>query len=286
MTRPFVDHTYRSSDGLHLYARLYEAKTDKLPLLCMHGLSRNSADFHELVSHLTDRTVISVDQRGRGRSEYDPDASNYRPDRYCEDMLTLLDGLRHERVIAVGTSMGGLMTFILSQMRPGLFAGAVINDIGPEVEEAGLARLKSYVGQVHEFASWDEAAQAIKAQGPDIFPEFTDADWLAFAHRVCEPTKGGRVRFLYDPAISKGLSESDPTAAPPDLWPLFLGGDDFPMLILRGETSDILSQATATRMAKERPQTRLVTIPNRGHAPTLTEPTSLAAIRDFLKVLP
>lgn len=286
MTRPFSDHTYQSSDGLSLYARLYEAQTDKLPLLCMHGLSRNSADFHDLVTHLTDRPVISVDQRGRGKSAYDPDPSNYRPDRYCEDMLTLLDGLGHDRVIAIGTSMGGLMTFILAQMRPSLFAGAVINDIGPEIEETGLARLRSYVGKSHDFDDWEEAAKAIKAQGPDIFPDFTDADWLAFARRVCELTDDGRVRFSYDPAISNGLAENDPTAAPPDLWPLFLRSDDFPMLILRGETSDILSEATATRMAKERPKTRLVTVPNRGHAPTLTEPTSLAAIRGFLKELP
>lgn len=286
MTRPFSDHRYRSSDGLSLYARLYEAATDKLPLLCMHGLSRNSADFHDLVSHLTDRTVISVDQRGRGKSDYDPDPSNYRPDRYCEDMLTLLDGLGYDRVIAIGTSMGGLMTFILAQMRPGLFAGAVINDIGPEIEEAGLTRLRSYVGKSHIFEGWDGAAEAIKAQGPDIFPDFSDADWLAFAGRVCELTEDGRVRFSYDPAISNGLAESDPTAAPPDLWPLFVGSYPFPMLVLRGETSDILSEQTATRMAKDRHQTRLVTIPNRGHAPTLTEPTSLAAIRGFLKELP
>ncbi|MEL6686804.1 MAG: alpha/beta hydrolase [Pseudomonadota bacterium] len=286
MTRPFKDHYYTSSDGLKLYARLYEAESRKLPLLCMHGLSRNSADFHDLVSHITDRPVISVDQRGRGRSDYDPDASNYRPDRYCEDMLTLLDGLGHEKVISVGTSMGGLMTFILSQMKPDLFAGAIINDIGPDIEAAGLARLRGYVGQSHEFENWEDAAEAIKAQGPDIFSEFTDADWLAFAGRVCELTDEGRVRFSYDPAISKGLAESDPTAAPPDLWPLFLGSPDYPMLVLRGETSDILSEVTASRMAKEREHTRLVTVPSRGHAPMLNEAVSLASIRDFLKDLP
>ena len=286
MTRPFKDHHYTSSDGLRLYARHYESDSDATPLLCMHGLSRNSADFHDLVDHLTDRPVISVDQRGRGRSDYDPDPSNYRPDRYCEDMLTLVRGLGHERIISIGTSMGGLMTFMLGNMSPNLFAGAVINDIGPDIEATGIERLRGYVGQHHSFDSLADAAKAIKAQGPDIFPEFEEADWLSFAGRVCESTEDGRVRFSYDPAISKGLSESDPTAAPPNLWPLFLGLSDFPMLVLRGENSDLLSVATAERMARDRKHTCLVTVPNRGHAPTLTEPVALNAIRSFLKDLP
>lgn len=286
MSREFSDYHYSTDDGLSLYARRYAGDLSKLPLLCMHGLSRNSADFHELLTALPDRPAISVDQRGRGRSQYDNDPSRYRPDIYCQDMLTLLEGLNISKVIAVGTSMGGLMSFMIHAMRPELFAGMIINDIGPDIEPTGLSRLRSYVGQTTEFASWHEAANAIKAQGPDIFPDFTHEDWLAFARRVCVEKDGGGVRFAYDPAIASGLSETEATAAPPDLWPVFLSEPFVPMLILRGATSDILSGGTASRMADERPNTTLVTVPGRGHAPTLTEPTALFAIESFLKDLP
>lgn len=282
MTRAFSDHSYKASDGLDLYARIYAGDPNRTPLLCLHGLTRNSADFHALLNALPDRPAISVDQRGRGRSATDPDPSHYRPDIYCADMLTLLDGLGVSQVIAVGTSMGGIMTFMLANMRPGLFRAAIINDIGPDVDPAGLRRLGAYVGQAMGFASWDAAVAAIQAQGPNIFPDFTADDWHAFARNVCEESADGAVRFSYDPAISDSLKNQDPTAVPPNLWPLFETPSDFPILVIRGETSDILSAKTAARMVTDRPGVTLSTVPNRGHAPTLTEPTALQAITQFL----
>ncbi|MGB3455345.1 MAG: alpha/beta hydrolase [Litorimonas sp.] len=287
MTRPYRDHVYTSEDGLALYARLYEGDPDATPLLCMHGLSRNSADFHAMLERLPGRPAISVDQRGRGNSAYDPQPANYRPDIYCRDMLHLLDGLGHERVVAVGTSMGGLMTLMMASLRPRLFGAAVINDIGPEIDPAGLARLGGYVGGQMRFANWAEAVAAVRAQnpddGPDIFAGFTDADWLDFTRNLCGPTPDGGVAFRYDPAIADGLGGDEPSAAPPDLWPVFEASAGFPMLVIRGETSDILSDATARAMVERRPQTGLVTVPRRGHAPTLTEPVAIDAIRTFLE---
>jgi len=282
MTRTFRDHTYQSTDGLELYARIYDGDDSRTPLLCMHGLTRNSADFHDLLTHLPDWPAISVDQRGRGRSAYDPDPAHYRPDLYCGDMLNLLDGLKLKQVISLSTSMGGIMTFMLANMRDGLFKAAVINDIGPEVDPVGLARLGQYVGQAMTFASWRDAITAIKAQGPDVFPDFTDTEWRAFADNVCEETADGTIQFRYDPAIADSLKNQDSSAVPPNLWPLYKAPADLPMLIIRGETSDILSAETAKRMVTERPDARLVTVPNRGHAPTLTEPAALNAIKGFL----
>lgn len=282
MTRIFRDYSYKAPDWLDLYARLYEGDPSRTPLLCLHGLTRNSADFHNLLSALPDWPAISVDQRGRGRSASDPDPSHYRPDVYCADMLALLDGLNVPRVIAVGTSMGGIMTFMLANMRPGLFKAAIINDIGPYVDPAGLRRLGAYVGQAMSFNSWDAAIAAIQSQGPNIFPDFTTDDWRAFARNVCEETPDGAVRFSYDPAISDSLKNQDPSAVPPNLWPLFQTPSDFPMLVVRGESSDILSAKTAARMVTDRPGVTLSTVPNRGHAPTLTEPAALQAITQFL----
>lgn len=283
MTRAYAEHRYTSADGLELYARLYPGDPDRIPLLCLHGLTRNSADFHDMLEYLPDWPAISVDQRGRGHSAYDPDPTNYRPDVYCADMFRLLDGLGHSQVIAVGTSMGGLMTLMMANMRPGIFKAAMINDIGPEIDPAGLARLGTYVGQAMEFNSWADAVEAIRAQGPAIFPDFTTDDWQDFAENVCEQSEDGKVRFRYDPVISDGLKGDKAATVPPDLWPLYQAPANLPMLIIRGERSDILSAETADRMARERPDARLITVPNRGHAPMLTEPAAVTAIKDFLK---
>lgn len=283
MTRSYHQHYRVTDDGVRLFARLYDGAEDRVPLLCLHGLTRNSADFADMLALLPEWPAISVDQRGRGNSGADPDPSHYRPDIYCEDMLNLLDELDHEQVIAVGTSMGGLMTLMLANMRPSLLKAAVINDIGPEVDPAGLDRLRAYVGQATEFSGWDDAIEAIRAQGPDIFPDYTDEDWRDFAGRVCEEDSHGRVRFRYDPAISNSLKDDGEAAVPPDLWPLFTAPESLPMLIIRGETSDILSPEVASRMVQERPDARLVTVPKRGHAPMLTEPVAIASIRAFLE---
>ncbi len=283
MTRAYENIFYQSPDGLNLYARVYDGQNDKPTLLCLHGLSRNSADFHSLLELLPDYPAISVDQRGRGRSTYDSNVKNYRPDIYCQDMFALLRERGLEQVIAIGTSMGGLMTMMMSSSNPNIFKAAIINDIGPEVDPAGLKRLRGYIGKSTEFASWDAAAQSIKAQGPDIFPEFTHKDWLAFARRTCEEAKNGTIRFAYDPAIQAGLKQDDPSAVPPDLWPLFDGLRNVPLLIIRGETSDILSAETATKMMARHPDCLLTTIPKRGHAPLLTEEAAIEAITSFLE---
>ena len=281
--RAFDDIFYTSTDGLKLYARHYVGRHTGTPLLCMHGLTRNSADFHDMLEALPQHDAISVDQRGRGRSAYDANTHRYRPDIYCQDMFTLLDKLNLTQVIPIGTSMGGLMAMMMSAMRPGIFKAAVINDIGPEIDPVGLERLRGYVGKAHDFDSWEAAAASIKSQGPNLFPEFTDEDWLAFARRTCMETDDGKVRFAYDPAIQDGVKAVNPSAVPPDLWPLFDSLAPVALLIIRGETSDILSAGTALDMKKRHPNCELVTVANRGHAPLLTEDTAISAILEFVE---
>ncbi|WP_415809662.1 alpha/beta fold hydrolase [Litorimonas haliclonae] len=285
MTKTYQDIFYKSSDGLTLYARDYDDGTGKPVILGLHGLTRNSADFHDLALHLQDRfRVVTVDQRGRGRSGYDPDASQYRLEIYCADMFTLLDHLGIKKVIPIGTSMGGLMTMIMASQNPDVFRAAVINDIGPEIAPEGLERIKGYVGASRDFASWEEAADAIKTQqSTEVFPLYTSQDWMDFARRVCRQSPDGRIEFAYDPALANPFKEDESVSAPVDMWPLFANLSSVPVLTFRGARSDILSDKTLEKMSRSHPDFRGVIIPNIGHAPILTEPESLAEIDAFLE---
>ncbi len=280
----YKDLWFESNDGLKLFARDYSGPGGVVqpPLLCMHGLTRNSADFAGLAAHLApQRRLLCVDQRGRGRSDYDPVVANYTPATYVQDMFNLLDQQRIERVILVGTSMGGLMAFMMGVMQPQRIAAMVINDIGPEVDPAGLARIKAYVGKSAPVSTWEQAVEQQRAINGLAFPDFSDAQWLAFTQGLYRDEDGVPV-LAYDPAIAQPIADEQANAVPPDLWPMFERLDTIPMLVLRGESSDILSRACVERMQHSHPGLVHVEIPRRGHAPMLDEPEALAAIDTFL----
>ena len=286
----YVDYYYQSNDGLRLYARDYACRntkeTEPPVVLCMHGLTRNSADFALLASHLSNRyRVISVDCRGRGKSEYDPNIANYNPATYVQDMLSLLASLKINKVILCGTSMGGLMSFIMGAAQPELVQGMIINDIGPEIDQRGLDRIKAYVGKSVPVSNWDEAVAQAKAINGIAFPDFSEEEWLDFAQGIYREENGVPV-LSYDPAIAQPIDEDDETAVPPDLWPLFDSLLSTPMLVVRGETSDILARSCVETMQERKGDLYYAEIPNRGHAPTLNEPAAVAAIDHFLGCLP
>lgn len=278
----FHDVHYRGCDGLELYARDYRHHTpDSAPaVLCLHGLTRNSADFEGLAGHLAPLyRVVCADQRGRGRSARDPRPANYQPATYVQDMFCLLDHLGLEQVAVIGTSMGGLMGMMMAALQPGRISALVLNDIGPEVDPAGLARIKSYVGRSAPVGNWEEAVAQTRAINADAFPDFDDARWASFAQALYREEAGVPV-LDYDPAIAEPFGD-DESAVPPDLWPLF-EGLDMPVLVLRGEHSDILAAASARRMCNRGRRCHLVEIPRRGHAPTLDEPAARTAIGELL----
>lgn len=287
-TKLWREHGYRSADGrLDLFARDYPANAgDSLaPVLMMHGLTRNSADFEPLIERLGigQRRMIVPDQRGRGRSQSDPDPANYRPDVYAADMWALLDGLGIDQVVCIGTSMGGLMAMVMGAQQPDRITGIVLNDVGPEVSEEGLDRIRSYVGPAEPMNSWEEAADRCEAINASAMIGFTRADWMAFAERTCRELPDGKVEFAYDPAISGGMAKDDTTTVPPDLWGLWDALVDIPILAIRGAHSDILTAATVSRMAIRREgNLAYVEVPDRGHAPILDEPIAVNAIRAFL----
>jgi len=282
--RDYNDFFYRSDDGLMLYARDYPgpADSDLVPVLCMHGLTRNSADFAWIASHLAQsRRVVSVDQRGRGRSEYDPVAENYTPAVYVGDMFKLLGELGMERLIAIGTSMGGLMAMIMANMQPERFAGIVINDIGPELDPAGLDRIKSYVGRHREIRSWDDAVAATREINEVAFPKYTDEEWLRFTQGLYHEEHGVPV-LSHDPGIAKPMLDEGSDAVPPDLWPLFENMASIPMLAVRGELSDLLAMDCVDKMQALSPGLQVVQVPDRGHAPMLDEPVAVEALERFI----
>jgi pimeloyl-ACP methyl ester carboxylesterase len=276
----YADVYYRSNDGLRLYARDYAGPHDDVPaIFCLPGLTRNSKDFDALAEHLRQRyRVICPEQRGRGRSERDSDPARYRPDVYVTDMWTLADLLQLPRIGVVGTSLGGLMAILMAATAPARIDRIVINDVGPEIDPRGIARISGYVGKSAPVASWkDAASQTAQINGP-AFPDYTAADWMAMARNVYIQ-EGATPILDYDPAISRGLASG--TAAP-NLWPLFDALAQKPVLAIRGELSDVLSEATFAAMAEHLPRLTAVVIPGRGHAPMLTEPQALAAIDRFL----
>ncbi len=282
----YMDYYYDSPDGLRLYARDYPHAAAKASILCMHGLTRNSADFEGIAAHLApDYRLIVVDQRGRGLSGYDSNPANYQPAVYVQDMFRLLDLLGLDKVILMGTSMGGLISMIMGMQQPDRFAGVILNDIGPVVNPAGLERIKGYVGQAAPVTSWEDAmAQAREING-SAFPDYSEEDWLRFTRVLFREDENGVPVLSYDPAISKPILEVKDDAVPPDLWPVFDALADIPVLVIRGELSDILATDCIAEMRRRKPDLQVAEIPRRGHAPTLDEPACIAAIDGFLSAL-
>jgi pimeloyl-ACP methyl ester carboxylesterase len=282
-----TDVDFRSADGrLRLHAEVRGPRDAALTVLCLHGLTRNGADFGFLAQHLSARyRVITVDQRGRGKSQWDPDPANYHPGTYVGDMFVLLDGLSIDRVALIGTSMGGIMAMIMGASQQGRLRGVVLNDIGPEVPVSGLERLRRSLNDRAPAATWAEAAQQAKRINGIAFPDYVDADWEEFARRTYVEDASARPVAAFDPAILKGLNETDPTAVPPKLWSHWKQLGYIPILAIRGALSDIISPQILGAMAAQHPDLTVVTVANRGHAPMLDEPAAVAAIDAFLKGL-
>jgi pimeloyl-ACP methyl ester carboxylesterase len=281
--KEWTDHVWWSADGIRLHARVYPGNPAALPLLCLPGLTRNARDFDSLAPRLAGtRTVYAIDFRGRGDSGYTKDSLTYVPLSYAQDMVALLTDRGIERFLTIGTSLGGIVTMLLAAMLPGRLAGAVLNDVGPVVEEAGLARIRSYVGQSGSQPTWVHAARAAAAINADVYPHWELEDWLRFVKRTHRLTPEGRIVLDYDPNIAQPFKVPG-GASGGDLWPAFAAMKTVPTLILRGEHSDILAPATAQAMLAALDQATCVEIADTGHAPTLDEPEAVAAILAHLE---
>lgn len=285
MTTGYREALFTTSDGPRIQYRDY-APTGLVsgpPVLCLHGLTRNVRDFEDLAPAIAalGRRVIVASQRGRGRSDPDPMPERYSPAVYVGDMLALLDSLAIPRAVFVGTSMGGLMTMIAAATAPERVAAAVLNDIGPELDPAGLARIQGYVGAGAPARSWHEAAAQCRAINGVAFPrETSDAFWLGFARKLFREEAPDCIVLDYDPAIARTVAPGSSDIV--DLWPLFDALKAIPTLVVRGEITDILMASTLDEMRRRKPDLESVTAPHVGHAPFMTEPAAWEALGAFL----
>lgn len=283
----WVDRNWESPDGLTLHFRDYPAdaalgKTGRPPLICMHGLTRNARDFGPLAERLAGEwRLIVPEMRGRGMSEYAKDYMTYNPLTYVADIEALLAQEGIDRFVTVGTSLGGLMSMLLAAKDATRLAGAILNDIGPDIDPEGIERIRQYVGQGRSYPSWMHAARALQELHCAAHPNFGIEQWLEMAKRGMVLQPNGRIGLDYDMNIAEPFQQDD-GAAPPDLWPAIDALRDVPLLVLRGELSDLLTPATLAEMQRRHPDAEVVTVPDVGHAPTLDEPVSSGAIDRFL----
>ena len=273
----FADRYWASADGLQLHYRDYPG--NGLPVLCLPGLTRNARDFADLAEWFSasGHRVLCPDFRGRGDSEYAKDAATYTPAVYRDDVLALLDAEGIDRALFVGTSLGGIVTALVAAHSPDRIAAAVLNDIGPEIEAAGVERIREYVGSGGSWPTWMHAARALRDEHGDAHPDWDVTGWLAHAKRLMCIGNNGRIAYDYDMRIAEPFREPG-REGPVDLWPAFeaLGGRQ--LLILRGERSDLLSSATVQAMLARITGLKAVEVPGVGHPPNLTEPEARAAI--------
>ena len=283
-TPDYIEHFVPLSGGLRLYCREFgRALPEHAPaILCLPGLTRNCRDFENIARWLApEHRILTPDLRGRGRSDYDPNWQNYQPMTYLHDVGELLKALRVPRVILIGTSLGGLIAMTMAFLQPSRLAGVVLNDVGPELNAEGLARIAKYAGQLPSVTNWDEAAAQAKQVNGIALPDFTDADWKQFARNTYRQNEAGIPVPDMDPRIGDALRQ--PAGPAPDLWPLFRALAPLPTAVLRGELSDILSTQTVERMKSEKPDLQVTIVANRGHAPTLDEPDARDAISRLIK---
>ncbi len=278
----FRDIYWWSSDGLRLHARDYPGADNAPPVLCLPGLTRNARDFAEVARTIAPaRRVIAVEFRGRGESAYAKDPMSYVPLSYAQDVVALLDDQKIDRFVTIGTSLGGIVTMLLAGLVPERLAGALLNDVGPEIEPAGLARIRGYVGKPSTYPTWMHAARGVQESNAAAYPDWEIEQWLAMAKRLYRVNSAGRIVLDYDMKIAEPFRLPGNEAGP-DMWRALAALAGVPVLVVRGALSDILSVRTAERMVATLPDATLVTVPGVGHAPMLDEPAVQPALMHWL----
>ncbi len=248
-------------------------------VVCIHGLTGNAHNFDALAPHLTPRYhVISVDVRGRGESQWGPSAE-YIPQNYVTDLARMLDHLGAARASLVGTSMGGIISMMYGGGWPERVERIVLNDIGPEIDPAGMARIASYVGEAPE--RFKDLGEVVKYYKENYPPMATLADSVV-AEQVkwsVKPGAEGGLIWKMDPSVRRPL-RGGTAQNRLDLWVPY-ARIACPILIVRGADSDVLERATASRMCTVHKRAKAVEVPGVGHAPSLTEAESIGAIKEF-----
>jgi pimeloyl-ACP methyl ester carboxylesterase len=276
-----------SQDGLRLHVREWGTRRcAALPVVCLPGLARTTADFEILARALAaggkpGRRVLALDSRGRGQSDYDPNPANYTLAVELGDVLAVLTAMGVGRAILVGTSRGGILTMLLGSIRPTSIAGCVLNDIGPVIEPQGLMRIKGYVGKLPTPRTFDEGADILIRIGGGQFPRVDRDGWLRQA-RLMWQQQNGRMVTRYDPKLAKTLEQVDFERPLPPMWTQFAALSRTPLMVIRGANSDILSPETVKAMRSRHLDIDLMEVADQGHAPLLIEPQVIGRIAAFI----
>ncbi|MBO0334698.1 alpha/beta hydrolase [Sneathiella sp. CAU 1612] len=280
----FSENYYPSPDGLNLYYREYGSDEGACPLLCLSGLTRSSLDFHEFAErYATSRKVYTLDYRGRGKSDYDTDYKNYNPQIYIGDIFAFLTTKGIGKALFVGTSLGGLLTIAMAGLAKNYIAGAILNDVGPEVDKSGSSRILDYVGKDVRFKTREEAAAQQKKIYGGAYPDLPEEDWLGQAETTFVYDETAKnYRLNYDLSLGRALVDQLNAKEQVDLWPFFRELGDLPVLAIRGALSDVLSKEVFERMKEEDPDMEALVLENRGHVPLLNEPEALKKMDDFI----
>jgi pimeloyl-ACP methyl ester carboxylesterase len=291
MSEPYTERLWTATDSVRIFIRDYAAGlgAPKLPVVCLHGLTRNSKDFEEIAGVIaaSGRRVFVPDMRGRGRSGYDPKAMNYVPSTYARDVIGLLEAFGVSRAVFLGTSMGGVITMVVAARRSRMVAAAILNDIGPEAAPEGITRISGYAGKPVNIENWDDAVAYVREINAPAFPRYDDEAWLQFARRTFRDDGAGRPVLDYDPGIRAPIEAGKLKLPKFIAWWIFKRlARRRPTLVVRGGLSDILSAQIVRRMQKTAPGLEVAEIPAVGHAPLLNEPRALVAIKSFLDRVP
>ena len=280
-----VSRFFPAADGLRLHMRDYGSALAPLcPMVCLPGLARTAADFDRLALRVSraGRRVAALDYRGRGLSERDQNWRNYDIRVEAMDVQSVLTAAGIDQAIFVGTSRGGLNLMALAASRPALLRAAVLNDIGPVIEVAGLKRIRGYVGRLKQPNTWADAIEMFRALLATQFTALSSEDIETYARLTFEE-KDGRLLPRYDVNLLLGLAGLDLDAPIPDLWPQFEALANVPLLVVRGENSDLLSAKTLDAMRARHPRCETFTVPGQGHAPLLLDDLSLTRIEAFIE---
>jgi pimeloyl-ACP methyl ester carboxylesterase len=277
----YTEHFCPMDDGINVYYRDYGDRASlKTPVICIPGLTRSSQGFHNLASDLSaDRRVICVDLRGRGKSDYDENYENYTPQQYVKDVAAVLKHAAIEKVVIIGTSLGGVIAMTGAATFGDLLAGVVLNDVGPVVNPAGLQRIQNYVGQLRAPETWEGAVDLCKQTNGMVYPDYSEENWSHYARCLFGTDENGSPMDYFDPNISKSFA----TPVAGDMWPAYEQLYRVPVSVIRGEISDILSQGVAEDMSRRHPNAALFRIRKVGHTPDLDEAESRAGIQRLLE---
>jgi pimeloyl-ACP methyl ester carboxylesterase len=282
-----VSQFITSQDGLQLHVSAYGPRAAAaLPVVCLPGLARTAADFSTLATALAGdpqrpRYVVTMDSRGRGRSDFDRDPLNYNLATELADLLAVLTALDIGPAVFIGTSRGGILAMLLASARPTAIAGVVLNDIGPVIDVRGLARIKSYVGHLPEPKSFADGAEMLRRLFAPQFPKLSDDDWIAFSKRAFKEQNGTLVP-TYDVRIAKTLEGIDLGRPLQALWTEFDALARVPVMVIRGANSDVLSPATVNAMRARRPDLDAIEVPDQGHAPLLVDQETIGHVGAFI----